>query len=163
MTTPTPPPGYREPTKEELACLPSGAIVFDYDHKEWDPSSRCSYPAQLGCFYAVPIHPATGDESICPDCKAKMTWVGTPTGSSDYYHCFACESHTGDAKPVEQRQELLPCPFCGPKVTVHSLNIGCDTPGMEDCGYWDTGCDGCGVAFHSDSQEESEAKWNTRK
>lgn len=53
---------------------------------------------------------------------------------------------------------LLPCPFCGKQPK--SKWYGCDTPGMEDCGYW--GIDCCLSHSHSDSEEEAAEKWNRR-
>lgn len=55
-------------------------------------------------------------------------------------------------------RELKACPFCGNKP--RSQWYGCDVPGMEDCGMWETAC--CYTAIHKDTQEEAEAAWQAR-
>lgn len=57
--------------------------------------------------------------------------------------------------------QLKPCPFCGRDDVLSTWN-GCSTPGMEDCGYWSTGCSSCGIEFHRDDQEAAESDWNSR-
>lgn len=67
-------------------------------------------------------------------------------------------------EPVSpEPQELKLCPFC-PLGTnrEHSTWCGNSVPGMEDCGYWATGCRACGIEFHADTQAESVSTWNTR-
>ena len=54
--------------------------------------------------------------------------------------------------------ELKGCPFCGNKP--RSQWYGCDVPGMEDCGMWETAC--CYTVIHKDTQEEAEEAWQAR-
>lgn len=91
-------------------------------------------------------------------------------GRFGFYAIPITHPATGDAKPVEQRQELLPCPFCGNKL---ARTFETNDEYLEEelpmhllqyrviCDACDGGCGGSS-GFRK-TAPEARNLWNTRK
>lgn len=130
MTTPNNPITHNVPKTHTPAnwCELTDTCILDpdgwrfgvrgFEEVEWSKPKSWEEPITIEEFLARAsgstqmivraAHPATGDVDMCPDCNRPMRWICDPTGNTDFYVCFSCENETGDAKPVEQRQELQP-------------------------------------------------------
>lgn len=70
------PLGYREPTDEEMNCLPEGALYWDESTTTWKPSINISLSGYAILNYAVPITKAE-IIAICDKGIADNTLPGT--------------------------------------------------------------------------------------
>lgn len=71
MTTPKRPEGYREPTGEDMKCLPEGALV--YYNQEWVHSAKIGAIANVALSYAVPITKPSKMPTLDPKGEAGAT------------------------------------------------------------------------------------------
>ncbi len=128
MTTPTPPPGYREPTEEERKGLvPQNAMVFDgtVDSVNWIKSANIGNRFAFGLKYAVPIsqpipspgeQPTQGGDEPCQKSLACNSTVAVPSGDSGemkaYWFCPRCDCELPGTHVTYSEH----CAVCGTRV-----------------------------------------------